>query len=71
MSVATLEDRAQAFDAAWDVGAGTFQKLSNIVNNKLIELPLTYHQAENQCKTFYLLLMMAFCPSHVATQALD
>jgi hypothetical protein len=69
-SIATLEDRARAFDAARDVGAGTFEEISNVVNDKLVELPLTHHQAENQCKAFYLLLLTAFGAGHVATMAM-
>jgi hypothetical protein len=41
-----------------------------MVNDKLIKLPLTHHQAENECNAFYLLLLMAFGARHVATMAM-
>jgi hypothetical protein len=70
-SIAMLKDRARAFDAARDVGAGTFKEILSVVNDKLIKLPLTHHQAKNQCKAFYLLLLTAFGAGQVATMAMD
>jgi hypothetical protein len=69
-SISTLEDHARAFDTARVVGAGTFEEISSVVNDKMVELPLTHHQAESQCKAFYLLLVTVFGAGHVATVAM-
>jgi hypothetical protein len=70
-NLSSFEDVARAHDLALLTGSGDLQQIHQVINDKTVDLPRTFHQAITQLKGFRLLLLVAFGPGHVATLALE
>jgi hypothetical protein len=70
-NLASLEEIARTHDLALLTGSGDLSQIHQVVNNKTIDIPRTYHQAQTQLKGFRLLLLVAFGSTHTTTLALE
>jgi hypothetical protein len=70
-NLASFEEIARTHDLALLTGSGDLSQIHQVVNDKTIDIPRTYHQAQTQLKGFRLLLLVAFGGTHTTTLALE
>jgi hypothetical protein len=69
-NLASFEEIARTHDLALLTGSGDLQQIHQVINDKTVDIPKTFHQAQTQLKGFRLLLIVAFGPGHTTTAAL-
>jgi hypothetical protein len=71
-NLSSFEDIARGHNLALLTGSGDLQQIhQQVINDKTVDLPHTFHQAITQLEGFRLLLIVAFRPGHLATLALE
>jgi hypothetical protein len=70
-NLASFEEIARTHGLALLTGSGDLAQIHQVVNDKTIDLPKTYHHAHTQLKGFRLLLLVAFGAGHTTTTALQ
>jgi hypothetical protein len=68
-NLALCKEIACTHDLAMLTGSRDFSQIHQVVNDKTIDNPSTYHQAQMQLKGFWLLLMVAFGSRRTMTVA--